>query len=126
MTNYFNLEHRAFIEARADLTHGIRAGIKSLCNNLYSEGLLVSDLHLRLSSLDTISEDALSKKVLNVLQDRMKVDPSAFHKIVKVLQETTGLSYLGDKLMLKLSMQREVHAVALQIQAEANIQYAGI
>ena len=104
------------MQARADLTHGIRAGIKSLCSEFYSEELLVFDLYdLSQSSHDTSS---LADKVLDALLDRVRVDRSAFGKIVKVLHTITSLGYLGEMLTSKLSVLQEAHARTVQLQAD--------
>lgn len=119
--NWFNLEHKAFVKESVHLTGGIRAGIKSLCISLYSEELLVEDLY-HLSSNEATSEDSLVERVLKALQDRVKLDSSAFGKIVLVLRGTMSLGYLADRLDNKLLKLQEEHARAQELQAQARKQ----
>lgn len=115
--NWLNLEHKALVQESVSLTHGIRAGIRSLCTGLYSQELLVEDLY-NLSSNEAVSEDSLVEKVLKALHDRVKLDSSAFGKIVQVLRGTMSLGYLADRLDEKLVTLREAHARTLELQAE--------
>lgn len=116
MSDCINLEYRALVQESANLTAGIRAGIRSLCTDFYSEELLVPDLH-HLSSNDTIPEDVLVEKVLNALQDRVKVDRSAFSRILNVLHKTMSLEYLAVRLQKRLMTLEEAHGRAIELQA---------
>lgn len=110
MAPLINLEFQALVQESAHLNAGIRAGIKSLCIEFYSEGLL------EYSCNSNISEDALVENVLTALQNRVKTDPPAFYKILKCLYKMISLEYLAEKLEDKLRKLKEAHTRALKLE----------
>lgn len=102
-----NFEYRTLIQENEALINGFQAGISTLCQKFYAKEILEEDLY-HLSTREG-KEDALVKKVVLSLQNRVKNDTQAFPKIVEVLYTTTSMGYLAKRLENRLAALQEEH-----------------
>lgn len=101
-----DLKYKAFIQESPALSTGFRSGIRVLCTSFFGKFLLTENIH-HMSSDKTVSDETLVQEVLKALQDRVKLNSSAFDDILSVLHSTIGMGFLAKRLENALQQIKE-------------------
>ena len=97
-----NIEFSTFIQMYDKLSTGIRAALHSLAEVAFARQLIHDNTLSEVINRNAPIEDR-TMTFLNVVRDRIRNDPSAFHDFVKLLLEQNSMEYLGAKLKESLS-----------------------
>ena len=101
-----NLESNAFLQMNETLSMGIREALLSIAEAALSRKIIHENTLSEVLSRGYPIE-VRSQHFLKSIRDRIRVDPSAFHVFVSILESQHSMEYLGIKLKESLSDQKE-------------------
>ncbi len=86
------MEYKAFKELKSDLITGLRQAKGTLAAKLYSKGLISDDINR------SNNNDPSIESILQAVEDRIKVDQSAYTIFLEVLKDMPSVDYFVEKL----------------------------
>ncbi len=115
-----NVEREVLQSATDKLQKACRNSLKSLAGKFYADSLITTDVK-RSCSDGSVDRDTCTESLVSTLQDRVSNEPSAYYKIVKILESETGVSYIvksmEDKRMELKAVEDEKKAEFERIKA---------
>lgn len=98
MTHSQTPEELAFQKSTIAL-NDIRHGINSISDKAFAENLIAESNRSRRSDF---ADGERTKSLLAALLDRIKSRPKTFHTLVRILNDTSGMDYIGEELQKNL------------------------
>ena len=99
-----SVEYGAFRQLYNTLSTGIRAALPSLAEVAFSRGLIHDNTHNEAINVN-VGLEVRTPSFLCALRDRIRTDPSAFHRFVDILNEEKSMEYLAT--IMKDTLQKE-------------------
>lgn len=101
-----NIESSAFRQVYNKLSTGIRAALPSLAEVAFAKELIHDNTHNEAINLN-VAIEVRTSTFLNALRDRIRTDPSAFHRFVDILHEEHSMEYLA-KIMTESETRAKI------------------
>ena len=100
---YFSAEYKVFQEENDRLCVGFVAAYNQLSGLFYGKELITRDVHH--SSIYDTETTRKVQRMVNNLENQIKLDPNVYYTIVEVLKNTNGCKLLGDHLEKKVQSE---------------------
>ena len=101
-----NVECNAFLQMNETLSMGIREALLSIADAALSRKIIHENTHSEALN-PGCSPGLKTQTFLKAIRDRIRIDPSAFHVFVSILESQHSMEYLATKLKESLHKETE-------------------
>ncbi len=113
-------EVSAFQALYSDLKAVLKSGVGDLADKAFSKGLISEEVKSRVTSrLVSLTEGERTQIFLNAINNRIKVDRSAFEDFLTILEDEPAFSTIGQRLK-KQSTKIDVQQSKANVNSEKN------